>query len=210
MAKIFFDFDGVLVRSRCPDKTFLWQKEIERELKLPSTTMSILFQQPEWNEIISGRADFRRKIEEVFRQSSFSATADEFISYWLSRDLNWRYDILNLASDLKNAGHSLFIATNQDKIRLDYIGKQNEIIGLFLKIFSSCDLGITKPNPDFYQRIHDQNFSKQKEDFFIIDDDRRNIEAANSVGWSGLYFNPDLDDAHSVESLKSALAKAFQ
>lgn len=199
MARIFFDFDGVLVQSRNADKTFLWQKNIEQDLNLPTSVKNQLFEQPEWNEIISGKDDFQQKIQKVFQQNNLSISTDEFISYWLSHDLNWRHDVLDLASKLKKAGHSLYLATNQDKIRSAHITKQKEISDLFENIFSSCNLRVSKPNPEFYKQIQSQNFSKETNTFFMIDDDQRNIEAANSSGWTGIYFNPDLEETLSIE-----------
>ncbi|MFN7904300.1 MAG: hypothetical protein ACK5P5_03880 [Pseudobdellovibrionaceae bacterium] len=96
--KIFFDFDGVLVRSRSVDKTFLWQKNLEHDLKISSGMTKLIFRQPEWNEILSGKIDFRFKIETLFSQHALSISADEFIEYWLKHDLHWRDDILHLAS----------------------------------------------------------------------------------------------------------------
>lgn len=209
MAKIFFDFDGVLVQSRSPNKTFLWQKDIEQDLKIPAHVRSLLFQQPEWNEIISGRGDFRKRLEETFRVNGLSLTAEVFVDYWLSRDLNWRQDVLTVASNLKKAGHSLFIATNQDRVRANFIKNQQEITSIFEGVFTSSELGVCKPSPAFFETIQGQKFSGINDIFIMIDDDPRNVEAANSLGWRGLTFNPDLEKSHSIEFLKATLAKAL-
>lgn len=114
-----------------------------------------------------------------------------FIEYWLSHDLNWNLEVLELAAELKSAGHALYIATNQDKIRGDFIKSQAKVGQLFKGVFTSAKLGVCKPSPGFYQRIRAEYFLNSTEDILVIDDDPRNIEAAKQLQWQGVCFDPD-------------------
>jgi putative hydrolase of the HAD superfamily len=203
MAKFIFDFDGVLVQSRLPDKTFLWQQTIDSDLGLSKTVRDQIFKQPEWNEIICGQTDFRNKLTNLFSNSNVSA--DDFIQYWLEKDLNWYMPVLDLAAELKSAGHTLYIGTNQDRIRSEYIRAQPEIGNIFTAVFPSCDLGISKPNPEFYSKIVERVSKNDFNSFIVIDDDHRNIEAAKKSGLKGIYFNPDLEKDHTADLLKTFL-----
>ncbi len=210
MARLFFDFDGVLVRSRLADRTFLWQENLDRDLKIPYSIKSILFQQPDWSEIVSGKGNFKHKVEEIFRQNNLSISAQEFIDYWLSQDLNWHHDVLAVAASLKQDGHSLYVATNQDALRANYIKKQDKILKIFDAVFASCELGICKPSPKFFQAIQNQNnFSASQDVFVMMDDDQRNVDAASSVGWQGIRFDPDLEKSHSAAYLQRTLSSVL-
>jgi putative hydrolase of the HAD superfamily len=205
MAKVFFDFDGVLVRSRFQDKSFLWTKDIETDLGLPPEVRDELFQQPEWNEIISGRRNFREKLAATFLHHGIQLGAEEFVQFWLSKDLNWYPEVLELATDLKNAGHLLYVATNQDTLRGRYIRQQKEVTALFSDVFTSADLGVCKPSSDFYRQIREQYFAGSAKDLVVVDDDQRNIDAAIQDGWRGCCFNPDIELSHSIEFLRAKL-----
>jgi putative hydrolase of the HAD superfamily len=127
------------------------------------------------------------------------------IQYWLSKDLNWYPGVLNVAADLKAAGHSLYIATNQDILRSNFIRRQAEVGTVFKHVFTSSDLGICKPNPAFYCQIIERFFADSADGLIVIDDDYRNIAAAEQNNFKGLCFNPDLEPLHNAEHLRAAL-----
>lgn len=208
MATIFFDFDGVLIQSRFRDRSFLWTTDIEADLKIPKPLLKQLFHQPEWDQILSGSFNFKVRIQDVLAKASVETSTEGFIDYWLSKDLNWRFDVLTFASDLKAKGHSIYIATNQDRIRGAHIAQQPEIRA-FDGIFSSCSLGITKLHSDFFRRIQDELGFSADGNFYVIDDDTRNLDAAERIGWKSFHFNPDLDDSHSLLSLECSLKRAL-
>lgn len=132
MAKIVFDFDGVLIKSRDSDKKFIWQKNIESDLGINQNIMSKIFEQPGWNEIVSGRNNFKNLLITLFDKYELKVHPDEFINYWLTHDLNWYQEVIELSEELKKIGHQIFVGTNQDKIRSDYL-KQQKVISSLLK-----------------------------------------------------------------------------
>jgi putative hydrolase of the HAD superfamily len=205
MARVFFDFDGVVVRSRSRDKTFLWQADLEVELGIGPSVKAALFQQPMWNEIICGRQHFRDHLRMVFQAARLTCSPDEFIEFWLANDLNWYTRVLELADHLKASGHELFIATNQDAIRSAHIRKQRAVTQLFDDVFTSADLGVCKPTVEFYTAVRRRLPVTSDVDCIVIDDAQRNIEAAASVGWRGVLFDPDLLPSHTPEYLASEL-----
>jgi putative hydrolase of the HAD superfamily len=202
MANILFDFDGVLVRSRYPDRSFLWQGTMEKDLGITPEIRNDLFARPGWIEILQGRRDFRETIAEVFHRRGLSLTVEDFVSYWLARDMNWRSDVLDLAIDLKQAGHRLFIATNQDHIRLADIRRQEKVRGLFVDVLASADLGEVKPERAFFQKCRAHAGHNPS---LLIDDDAKNVDVAIQEGLHGILFQPDAEGGHTVEWLRARL-----
>jgi putative hydrolase of the HAD superfamily len=206
VSKIFFDFDGVLVRSQLPDKKFIWQQNILKDHGISQKFMGELFSPVDWSEILCGRGDFREKIAQVIQANGYSISTDEFIEYWLSRDLNWYPDILTFAKSLKERGHSLYIASNQEHLRATNIRGLVEIKSIFEKVFTSSDVGVAKPNVDFFSRIREQEFVRSSEEFIFIDDSEANVAAAATDGWKAVHFKPDFNVAHDVDYLRARLS----
>lgn len=206
MAKIIFDFDGVLVRSRKRNKSFLWQEYIERDLGISPEIMAKIFDQPRWNDIISGRLEFKKQLEETFQKAQVKVKVNDFIDYWLSNDLNWYPETLAFADEMSQGGHQVCIATNQDKIRTNYILEQEKISQRFERLISSCDLGVCKPSPEFYLRLIDELDARRAEQIIIVDDGQKNIETATKVGLEAIHFDPDIEDAHNITFLKQQVS----
>jgi putative hydrolase of the HAD superfamily len=205
MARVFFDLDGVVVRSRCRDKTFLWQAELQAKLGIGPSVTAALFQQPAWNEILCGRQSFRDHLQVVFGAARVARSPDEFIEFWLANDLNWYTGVLELAEHLKASGHQLFIATNQDALRSAHIRKQPAVTRLFEDVVTSAELGVCKPSAEFYTAVRQRLLLSADVECVVIDDGQRNIEAAASVGWRGILFDPDLLASHTPAYLASEL-----
>jgi putative hydrolase of the HAD superfamily len=207
MANVFFDFDGVLVRSRLPNGSFLWKEKLETDLGISSDIQAKIFERPHWIEIIMGRAAFRPHLAKIFNTYRLNLDPEVFVEYWLQRDLNWYKEVLDLAEGLKDSGHDLYIATNQDQIRGQHIRRQVEVQRLFQAVFTSADIGVAKPDDAYFRDIARRFDDDSSKVFLVIDDDIRNIKAAESIGWRGCHFDPDLDPESSIARLRKALGK---
>jgi putative hydrolase of the HAD superfamily len=208
MGTIISDFDGVIVKSRLSDKTFVWQQTIESDLGLSNEIQAKLFPTNQWTNILVGNEDFERHLASVFAHHNVRISVDTFIDYWLSKDLNWYRDVLELFRELKSQGHQLYIATNQDKIRADFLRNLPEVQELFSGVFASSDLGFVKPNPDFFRSLK-QKLGARNSPVAFVDDSVNNVKVAEEVGFSSIHFDPDLDPNSSVINLKAALSSIF-
>lgn len=205
MGILVSDFDGVIVQSRRSDKTFLWQQAIESDLGLSKDVQAKLFPVSQWTNILVGKDAFEEHLGVLFAHHKLKISVDTFIDYWLSNDLNWYPDVLNLFRELKSQGHQLVIATNQDKIRTEFLQKLPEVQELFSEIFASSDLGFVKPSPDFFRCLK-QKLGVQNSSIVFVDDSAANVKTAGELGFLGVHFDPDLDHGASVISLKAALS----
>lgn len=116
---------------------------------------------------------------------------------------------MELARELKTEGHELYLGTNQDAVRTEYIRRQAETTSVFNRVYPSYELGVCKPSSEFYSKLLQKLCPQSSEKTVVIDDDQRNIQAAEQIGLIGLYFNPDLDQNHSTNSLREALASVL-
>lgn len=205
MASVFFDLDGVVIRSRGRDKAFLWQADLQAKLGIGPAVTAALFRQPRWNEILCGRQGFRDHLRLAFDAARVTCSPDAFIEFWLANDLDWYTGVLELAEHLKASGHQLFIATNQDALRSAHIRQQPAVARLFDDVLTSADLGVCKPSVEFYTAVRRRLLLSSDAECIVVDDGQQNIEAAASVGWRGIRFDPDLLASHTPEYLASEI-----
>lgn len=206
--KIVFDFDGVLVRSRFSDKTFIWSKNLSQDLGISIDLAKHVFLKPEWNDIVCGRRDFRPFLRSVFKTFGVSVDVEEYFAYWLKNDLNWRLEIFEILNSLKTKGYELSVATNQDKIRADFIREQEDVLKFFNRVYASSEIGFCKPDSRFFEKVR-EDLAGSSTDLLLIDDDSRNVEAALRDGWQAIHFDPDLNTGHNCEYLKKSLKTFF-
>jgi putative hydrolase of the HAD superfamily len=205
MASVFFDSDGVVIRSRGSDGTFLWQSDLQAKLGIGPSVTAALFEQPRWNEILCGRRRFRDHLRAVFAAAGVTCSPDEFIEFWLANDLTWHTGVLELAERLTAAGHRLFIATNQDALRSAHIRTQPAVARLFDGVFASADLGACKPSVEFHTAVRRRLPLSSDAECVVIDDGQQNVDAAATAGWRGILFDPDRVPSHTPEYLRSEL-----
>lgn len=63
---------------------------------------------------------------------------------------------------------------------------------LFDRVFVSSDIGLVKPDPKAFEYVLDKMSFSPKESV-MVDDSKRNIEVATSLGMNTIHFNESLD-----------------
>lgn len=106
------------------------------------------------------------------------AAVEEILSAWT------RIDVFPasfaLVDEVRARGTRAHLATNQQQFRRD------AMLGLgyedhFDRLFFSCDLGVAKPDPRYFERLL-ACLGKGPEGILFVDDRADNVEAARSVG----------------------------
>lgn len=95
--------------------------------------------------------------------------------------------------------YKVYLFTNTTEIN-DLHNKNTGIYQLFDGLFKSFEMGLTKPDNSFYKKVI-SNLNLQPNEILFIDDDKKNLEPANELGISTIYFNvlenvpQDLEDS---------------
>lgn len=183
---ILFDVDGVLVRNFNDKKEFLWSLTIERDLGVTGAVMRDIFS-GRWQDCLRGRADTKDHVRAVLAQHNMSLAAEDFIDYWHANDSHFEPAAMACVESLK--GRRVFMATNQDKLRADYLKKT--IGHLFEGIFAAADIGAMKPEEPFYEHI-ERALGIDPQNIIFFDDAASHVEAARRRGWDAyVYRGPD-------------------
>jgi HAD superfamily hydrolase (TIGR01549 family) len=117
---------------------------------------------------------------------------DQFIGIW-NRLLSEDETMASYVGEL-GLSHRLILASNTDAIHIAYSMEHFKVLGEFERLFLSNEMGLLKPDPDYFQHILGELQIDPAECIFI-DDRFENVLSARSLGINGLVFE-------SVEKLK--------
>ncbi|MCB1692868.1 MAG: HAD-IA family hydrolase [Pseudomonadales bacterium] len=141
----------------------------------------------------TGERDFRVELERVLREWSSPVALEDALSVWTLIDPH--PSTLSFVEGARRAGYSVALATNQQAHRAAFM---TEVLGYrerFDRLFFSCELGVAKPDPAFFEAMVREVGAMPAECLFV-DDHPGNVEAARSVGlMAECYHVDDGEDA---------------
>lgn len=128
---------------------------------------------------IVGTEDLREVLAEFVDTHHIPHGADEFLDVWCDTEPDAA--ALDLVRRVRDAGTPVYLATNQQPVRgqwmLDTLGYQNHFDGLF----ASFQMGVAKPDPAYFHHIIDALGIDPAHTLFI-DDVTANVEGARAAG----------------------------
>jgi putative hydrolase of the HAD superfamily len=183
---IFFDVDGVLIDGYHfnPRYCRLWTENIKTDLDIDPDEIKIFFKM-NWSTIIVGQQDLMHALETFLLDLGSPVTAEEFKSYWFEHDAVVNARALALAKEWHKLPNTrIFIATNQEKYRAEYLWNQLKFGETFEDIFYSGQLGMAKDNPEFFETINRRlKVDLAYDNVVYFDDTPACLASARRAGW---------------------------
>lgn len=203
---IIFDLGGVLIDN--PNRQIFSYFEEKLGLSYDILYPSITKFWKEWEKgLISENelwqmvgADLKKKLEinEPLWLNSYTPAY---------REKKKMFDLLSL---LKTEGYQTALLSNiEDPIKEYIVAKNYQNIDTFI---FSCEVKMSKPDKEIYDYTLDQLKISPQEAIFV-DDRKENIEAANSLGITGLHFQDYeklADDLKNLQILNSPSTRALK
>ena len=121
---------------------------------------------------------------------------EDFLSIWVQL-LTPNQEIVPLVERLKN-NHRLVLASNTDQIHFTYSVQHFEVLSHFDQHFLSYEMGVLKPDPEFFLSML-RDLGVPPTDCVFIDDVTENVESARGLGITAVQFQ-------SNEGLQTILA----
>jgi len=180
------DVDGVLVDGR-PEDGRHWQTSLEEDLGFTSETLHETFFAPHWENIVLGRAGLMEHVTAALQRIAPHVRPAEFVSYWFENDSRVAAALLKELSVVRSAGIRVYLATNQEHLRASYLMEKLGLAEHVDGIFYSAGLGAKKPDGEFFAKVQ-AAVGLHGHDMLLVDDDRRNVEAALKAGWQALHW----------------------
>lgn len=136
--------------------------------------------------VIIGRSEVLPLLAGLLRRSG-SAENPDAVYERLWQGIEVHEEVLAQAERWRLAGLTVYLATNQDPGRARYmkrtLGYQRRLDGAYY----SCDLGIGKPDPRFFERVLD-DLGAEPGNVVFVDDGPANVEAARRLGLHGVQW----------------------
>jgi putative hydrolase of the HAD superfamily len=185
---IIFDADGVVINSE------MFSAQYQKQFGLSSEKMLPFFRGI-FRDCIIGKADLKVVIQPYLKEWEWNGTVDEFLQFWFKAEHHIDQKIIELITILRNKNLKCYLATNQEKYRIEYMKNDMGFNDIFDYIFSSTEIGYKKPEQEFYEFIFswiNKMDGISKEEIFYVDDSQEAVNAANEFGInSHLYINYD-------------------
>jgi putative hydrolase of the HAD superfamily len=196
--RIFFDVDGVLIdgwHSR-PERRKPWDKEIERDLGIDRAALqqALFGPGPDGGPSILdrcslGESDLKQLLAGVLPRIGFHGPVERFLEYWFAKDSNVSEPVLSVVRILAARGDvALYIATNQERHRADWLWDRLGLRTRFLAMFTSAGLGRFKTDPAFFSAV-DEELGPPAVPPLLIDDSAAVCSAALRAGWDACCFD---------------------
>jgi len=185
---ILFDVDGVVVRTEMFSVQYQKEYGVSNDEMLPFYTG--IFQ-----ECLVGKSDLKEVLIKWLPKWRWRGTVDEFLQFWFKAEHKIDERIVKSINSLRNNGVKCFLATKQEKYRLEYMKEEMGFGKIFDGIFSSSDIGFKKPEKEFYEYILKNlkdKYNFDPEEIIFFDDEQKNVDGAKAL---------DID-AHLYEGFK--------
>ncbi|MBE6455396.1 MAG: hypothetical protein E7014_02990 [Alphaproteobacteria bacterium] len=185
------DIDNTLIETFYIDKNnevhFYWSQEFKKDFGLSPVILKDLFTQS-FCMAMQQTTNIQIYVQQFLKKYNLPYTPEQFLEYWLSRDARINPDFYCWIKTMQQKGHHFYIASNQPYIRMNYlINHFKDWKNTFEYIFTSSRLGVSKPNPAFFQMIQN-TLHVPFSDICLIDDDIQNIKTATDLGMQTVLY----------------------
>ncbi len=174
---VLFDVDGVLVHTKQFSYQYCELYDISIDKMLP-------FFKGDFQEALVGRADLLEIVKPWLPKWKWSDTPEKFLRKWFELENHVDQKVIAIVDKLRSEGIKCYVATNQEKHRTRFMSDGMGFGELFDGIFSSANIGFTKPDKRYYEFIL-KELNKEgiaSREIFYFDDSEKNIVAADLLG----------------------------
>ena len=186
---LLFDIDGVLIWHEKWFSTTLSPKEYYDPVAILGE-----YHKGEVNIACErGVADPFVEIMPYLKRMKWNFSAKDYFDRKYSFERQYiDFELLKEISQLRNRGYKIFIGSNQNRYRKEYLKKEMKIDEIFDDSYFSCDFGYVKPEEEYWANVQakiTQNFKGiEKSNILFLDDLACNVESANAFGYQTKYI----------------------
>ena len=188
---ILFDADGMVLTGPRFGEVLEKQYNITRDKTEP-------FFSSEFQMALIGRANLKEVLIPYIGRWGWQGSVDDLLKVWFE-SVRPDEEMLGKIRELRGKGLKCCLATNQEKLRTEYISNQMGLGEELDKIFSSSYIGHKKPLVEFFEYIAEHLEGVKKEEILFWDDKETNIDAARAFGFQAEEFKSFADFSKKLE-----------
>ena len=192
---VLFDVDGVLVHGyhAKPEKQVRWDRTMQTDLGVDPVRFKAEFIDDIFiKKVIVGQMSLLEALDRTLPRLGYRGPSMAFAGYWLSHDSNVNQPLLDIVARLKAAGTPLYVATNQEHMRAQWLWQQLKFGELFDDMFHSARIGHMKPARPYFDWI-DNRLGRRDTPPLFFDDREDVVKGANAHGWEAVLYD-EIDD----------------
>lgn len=178
-----FDLDGIVIVGR---KRF-FSERLAEEHNIPLDDVMEFFLN-DLKPCSMGKADLKEAIAPYLSKWNWQGTVDDLLEYWFTSENTKNEEVLTIVKQLRNSGVKCYIASRQEKYRIQYL---EEVVGLkeyFDGTFVTCNVGFDKSEPEFFEHVM-KELSLRPEEILFFDDTQKNVDTAGAMGISAHFYD---------------------
>lgn len=198
---IIFDFGAVLIPI---DESLTWSAFQELGAKDKLKDQQKVFQKYEKGEIST--SEFLTSIQPFFFRKIYPP---QLASAWNALLKPLPGERVNFLKRLKK-NHKIFLLSNTNELHINHIKAEaglfdyKQFISQFDHVYYSHEVGMRKPDAEIFEKVLKDNDLVAEETFYI-DDGKKHIKTAKSLGIKTWHFKPEEDDINDLGKVLSKL-----
>lgn len=189
---VIFDVDGVLVHGyhARPERTRRWDENLLADLGVdPDRFREEFIFDIFITRVVTGKMSLIEALDRRLPGLGYKGSSMAFVQYWLANDSALNTELLDAIRRLKARDDvRLFIATNQDHMRAQWLWQTMGLSEIFEDIFYSARVGMTKAHKGFFD-FADARMGGTSGKPLFFDDTQKVIDMAHKAGWEAVLFD---------------------
>jgi putative hydrolase of the HAD superfamily len=180
---VLLDADGVVIKNHDYFSN-RYKKDFGKSLNDDVITN---FFNNEYKQTAIGKADLKQLLKERLNEWEWEGTVDELLKYWFEGEREVDKEVLDIANKLREKGIKVYLASDNEKYRAEYLLNKVGLKDKFDETFFSCFLGYTKSGTEFFKAIV-KKLNLNPDEIVYFDDDLKNVNVAKKVGIKALVY----------------------
>lgn len=192
---ILFDADGVFVEPT--DKMF--SERIAEELNISMEQVQPFFDD-HFENVLTGKEDLVAAITPFAESWGWKKSIPELLEFWFEYERSIDQELMTYIRKLHDNGIVCCVATNNETNRARYIFEVSGFSEFSDKLYSSSDMGATKPSSAFFEKVWKDLGQISKEQILFWDDTVENVEGGKKFGFNSELYTTFKDFKQTMET----------
>lgn len=187
---VIFDVDGVLVHGfhARPDLREAFDGHMRDMGVDPERFQKEFIFDIFLKKVLIGQTPMIEALDKRLPGLGYRGSPMAFAHFWLGHDGQVNHELVETIRSLRSHPEiRLFLATNQDHMRAQWLWQTLGFADIFEDIFYSARIGMTKAHKGFFA-FADDRIGPLDEPPLFFDDTPKVIDVARSAGWDAMLF----------------------
>jgi len=187
---LLLDMDGLVILRK-----EVFSVRISKKLSIPLDKV-LPFIKNEFQLCLVGKADLKKEIAKYISGWGWNNSIEDLLKFWFDGEKEINHKLVEKVNELRKNGYKIYLITNNEKYRVEFLWEKMGLKRYFDGIFSSAKIGLKKPDKKFYFEVL-KLLKTTPKDVVFWDDDEGNHKSAKEIGIDARLYS-GIDDLKVV------------